>query len=70
MLSSITLLAVNRNILDINQKLVFVNLPVVKGAAFDSYSEKHNATCLLGIRGKLLDDIYRWANGFGGKSIF
>ena len=49
---------------------MLAKLPIDEGAAFDSHSEEHNATCLPGTRGELLDDIHKWADGFGGKSIF
>ncbi|KAI9897307.1 hypothetical protein N3K66_008329 [Trichothecium roseum] len=45
-----------------NQKYVINNLPAVEGAAFDSYAEQHNGTCLEDTRLEVLDEIHKWAN--------
>lgn len=45
-------------------------LPVVVDAAFDSYAEQHNATCLQGTRVKLLHDISKWVDNLDAKTVF
>jgi hypothetical protein len=39
-------------------------------AAFDSYAEQHNATCLQGTRVKLLHDISKWVDNLEAKTVF
>ncbi|KAH8690887.1 putative G-protein beta WD-40 repeat-containing protein [Talaromyces proteolyticus] len=53
----------------INQKLDLRNLKVAKGAAFDSYENKHDE-CLPGTRTELLCEIQEWAESPYGKCIF
>lgn len=45
-------------------------LPVVVDAAFDSYAEQHNATCLQGTRVKLLHDISKWVDNLEARTVF
>lgn len=42
----------------------------VKGAAFDSHDNEHDASCLQGIRRELLDDIDSWASNPARESIY
>ncbi|KAL7821006.1 WD40 repeat-like protein [Trichoderma gracile] len=43
---------------------------VVGSAAFDSYDESHNSTCLPGTRVELIRQILDWASSDDGKPIF
>jgi hypothetical protein len=47
-----------------------INLPVAASASFNSYSEEHNARCLLNTRTDLLKTIADWASNKDGKFIF
>ncbi|KAF2127315.1 vegetative incompatibility protein HET-E-1 [Dothidotthia symphoricarpi CBS 119687] len=50
--------------------LTSINLPIAKGASFDSHMEEHNARCLPDTRTELLNHIKEWANDKEGKPIF
>ena len=50
MLFSITLFVIDRNIFNMDQKIVFVKFPVVKKVTFDFYDKKHNTICLPNTR--------------------
>ncbi|GFF62887.1 WD40-repeat-containing domain protein [Aspergillus udagawae] len=54
---------------NINQKLDFSQLQIAKGAAFNSYENKH-AECLPGTRSDLLHQVKEWAESPQGKCIF
>lgn len=45
-------------------------LPIVHGAAFDSYVEQHEDECLPGTRIDILRQIKEWASSPQGKCIF
>jgi NACHT domain len=47
-----------------------INLPIAKGASFDSHTEEHNARYLRNTRVELLDQIMEWAKDRNSKSIF
>ncbi|KAI9775850.1 MAG: hypothetical protein M1839_000724, partial [Geoglossum umbratile] len=47
-----------------------INLPIAKGASFDSHMEEHNARCLPNTRTELLHHIREWAKDENGKPIF
>ncbi|KAJ6054863.1 hypothetical protein N7499_005813 [Penicillium canescens] len=45
-------------------------LPIANGAAFDSYTDRHEDECLPGTRTELLNEIAEWAVSQHGKYIF
>ncbi|KAF1971159.1 hypothetical protein BU23DRAFT_590769 [Bimuria novae-zelandiae CBS 107.79] len=45
-------------------------LPYAANATFNSRAKEHELTCLPGTRIDLLDEIYDWADGQGGRHIF
>ena len=45
-------------------------LPVVHGAAFDSYGHEHGSICLPNTRVELPRQIANWADDFSAESIF
>ncbi|KAH0550954.1 hypothetical protein GP486_007681, partial [Trichoglossum hirsutum] len=47
-----------------------INLPIAKGASFDSHAEEHNARCLPNTRVELLGQITEWAKDRNNKPIF
>ncbi|KAI9777314.1 MAG: hypothetical protein M1839_008922 [Geoglossum umbratile] len=47
-----------------------INLPIAKGASFDSHTEEHNARCLRNTRVGLLGQITEWAKDRNDKPIF
>ena len=47
-----------------------IQLPIAKGASFDSHMEEHNARCLPNTRTELLHHIREWAKDRNGKPIF
>jgi hypothetical protein len=47
-----------------------INLPIAKGASFDSHIEKHNSRCHPNTRIELLHHIQEWAKDRNGKPIF
>jgi hypothetical protein len=47
-----------------------INLPIAKGASFDSHVEEHNSRCLSNTRVELLGQISEWAKDKNGKPIF
>ncbi|KAF2840255.1 HET-domain-containing protein [Patellaria atrata CBS 101060] len=47
-----------------------INLPIAKGASFDSHMEEHNPKCLRGTRTELLHHIMEWAKDRNSKPIF
>ncbi|KAF2835297.1 HET-domain-containing protein [Patellaria atrata CBS 101060] len=49
---------------------ISINLPVAKGASFDSHMEEHNPKCLRGTRTELLHHIMEWAKDRNSKPIF
>ncbi|KAJ8063411.1 hypothetical protein OCU04_008631 [Sclerotinia nivalis] len=57
-------------ILDINQTLVFSNLPTAKNAAFESHANEHNAQCHPETRVDLRRDIMTWAEDSQSECIF
>lgn len=54
----------------IDQKIDWANLPVVEGAAFDSYMDQHEDECLPGTRTDICRQITKWAVSPTGKCIF
>ncbi|RYP04155.1 hypothetical protein DL764_004654 [Monosporascus ibericus] len=65
-----TLLAVDRNLLDMNQNMVLDKIPVAEGATFDSHAEEHNPTCHRDTRVDLLREISEWAENPRAKAVF
>lgn len=61
---------VGKNVEAVRQTLVFDNLPVAKGSAFDSYTEGQNPTCLPDTRVELLQQILDWAHDPDASAIF
>jgi hypothetical protein len=61
------LLSVDRTNLcaDLNQLL-----PIVPGAAFNSYADQHKDKCLPGTRTEIIDQIREWASSPHGKCMF
>ena len=57
-------------ILTDSQNTVLNRLPVVVGAAFDSYAEQHNTGCHPDTRVELLKGIYTWADDLEAQNIF
>ena len=55
---------------EISDNDIFSRLPSAKGATFDSFDERHNATCLPDTRVDLQQQIIAWAENQSGKSIF
>ncbi|KAF2188504.1 hypothetical protein K469DRAFT_767383 [Zopfia rhizophila CBS 207.26] len=51
-------------------KIDVVELPIAKGASFDSHMEEHNTKCLPNTRTELQHHIMEWAKGRNGKPIF
>ncbi|KAI9782330.1 MAG: hypothetical protein M1839_005203, partial [Geoglossum umbratile] len=47
-----------------------INLPIAKGASFNSHAEEHNARCLRNTRVGLLGQITEWAKDRNDKPIF
>jgi hypothetical protein len=47
-----------------------INLPIAKGASFDSHMDEHNARCLANTRVELRRQIAEWAEDRNGKPIF
>lgn len=47
-----------------------IDLPVAKGAAFNSHLEEHSPKCLPNTRTELLQHIRDWARSADGKPIF
>ncbi|KAH7127356.1 hypothetical protein EDB81DRAFT_697528 [Dactylonectria macrodidyma] len=64
------LLDLEGNVHTVDQKIVLARLLVAKGAAFDSYAEAHNPTCLETTRVDLLQQINEWAECQTSKSLF
>ncbi|KAF1817615.1 hypothetical protein P152DRAFT_463702 [Eremomyces bilateralis CBS 781.70] len=54
--------------LDLND--VLNSLPTAKDAPFNTYQRQHDPTCLPDTRVDLLQEIYDWADGQDGRSIF
>lgn len=57
-------------ILDLNQKIDLVKLPVASGASFDSHLEEHNSKCLANTRVEVQHQIMNWIKRGDGKHIF
>jgi hypothetical protein len=53
----------------LGQKIGWGKLPIVKGAAFDSYENQH-AECLPGTRIELLREIEEWTKSPHRRCIF
>ncbi|KAF2834198.1 HET-domain-containing protein [Patellaria atrata CBS 101060] len=49
---------------------ISINLPIAKGASFDSHMEEYNPKCLQGTRTELLRHITEWAEDRNSKRIF
>ncbi|KAL7933671.1 Pfs, NACHT and WD domain protein [Trichoderma chlorosporum] len=64
------IIEVDEKIETISQNLLSLNLPVVEGGAFNSYTEQHNPTCLPNTRVELLQHIFDWARDSLAKPIF
>ncbi|KAI9778093.1 MAG: hypothetical protein M1839_008397 [Geoglossum umbratile] len=47
-----------------------IDLPIAKGASFDSHMDEHNAKCLANTRVELQREIVEWAEDKNGKPIF
>ncbi|KAI9859115.1 MAG: hypothetical protein M1813_007071 [Trichoglossum hirsutum] len=47
-----------------------INLPIAKGASFDSHAEEYNARCLHNTRVELLSQITEWAKDRNDQPIF
>ncbi|KAI9775014.1 MAG: hypothetical protein M1839_001614 [Geoglossum umbratile] len=47
-----------------------INLPIAKGASFDSHVEEHNTRCLPNTRVELLGQITEWVKDRNSKPIF
>jgi hypothetical protein len=58
-----------KNVDVIAQKIDLSQLKIAKGAAFNSYENKHDG-CLPGTRSDLLREIKEWAESPHGKCIF
>ncbi|KAL7798225.1 hypothetical protein V8C37DRAFT_249141 [Trichoderma ceciliae] len=56
--------------LNSNQQFVIEKLHTVNSAAFDSYDNEHNPTCLDGTRRELLEQIDRWAGNPTQEHIY
>ncbi|RYP78020.1 hypothetical protein DL770_006952 [Monosporascus sp. CRB-9-2] len=65
-----TLLAVDQNLLDMDQKIRLNELKVAEGAAFDSHAEEHNPTCHPDTRVDLLREISKWVQNPQAEAIF
>ncbi|EHK20398.1 uncharacterized protein TRIVIDRAFT_48578, partial [Trichoderma virens Gv29-8] len=63
-------LEVDEKIDSIDQSILSFNFPVVEGAAFNSYAEQHNPTCLPDTRVELLQRVSDWAHDPHAKAIF
>ena len=61
--------ALNRLQKEIKDKNL-INLPIAKGASFNSHMEEHNAKCLANTRVELLRHIVEWSKDRNGKPIF
>jgi hypothetical protein len=59
----------SENANNITRKLDLSQLQIAKGAAFDSYENRH-AECLPGTRSDLLRQLKKWAESPHGKCIF
>ncbi|VUC33727.1 unnamed protein product [Clonostachys rosea] len=57
-------------ILNIEQRVLLDKLPVASGAAFDSYEEGRNPTCLPNTRVDLLQQLSAWADDSDSEAIF
>ncbi|KAF4208752.1 hypothetical protein CNMCM5878_005312 [Aspergillus fumigatiaffinis] len=64
------LTGVDRNTERIDESLGLDQLPVARGAEFDSYMDQHEDECLPGTRAELLHQITQWARSPQGKCIF
>ncbi|UKZ47057.1 hypothetical protein TrVGV298_001269 [Trichoderma virens] len=64
------ILEVDEKIDSIDQSILSFNFPVVEGAAFNSYAEQHNPTCLPDTRVELLQRVSDWAHDPHAKAIF
>ncbi|UKZ73631.1 hypothetical protein TrVFT333_001279 [Trichoderma virens FT-333] len=64
------ILEVGEKIDSIDQSILSLNLPVVEGAAFNSYAEQHNPTCLPDTRVELLQRVSDWVHDPHAKAIF
>ncbi|EQL01948.1 NACHT and WD40 domain protein [Ophiocordyceps sinensis CO18] len=56
--------------LNANQLFIVDKLVSVKGAAFDSRANEHEALCLQGTRRELLDEINEWASDPAREAIY
>uniref|UniRef100_A0A8H7NM14 Mitochondrial division protein 1 n=1 Tax=Bionectria ochroleuca TaxID=29856 RepID=A0A8H7NM14_BIOOC len=57
-------------ILNVEQRVLLDKLPVASGAAFDSYEEGRNPTCLPNTRVDLLQQLSAWADDSESEAIF
>uniref|UniRef100_A0A0B7K5Q0 Mitochondrial division protein 1 n=1 Tax=Bionectria ochroleuca TaxID=29856 RepID=A0A0B7K5Q0_BIOOC len=57
-------------ILNVEQRVLLDKLPVASGAAFDSYEEGRNPTCLPNTRVDLLQQRSAWADDSESEAIF
>jgi cytidylate kinase len=56
--------------LNTDQAVVLGQLPVAKGASFNSHGEESNPICLENTRVELLDQIMAWSHDPSAKAIF
>ncbi|KAJ8122326.1 hypothetical protein ONZ43_g1455 [Nemania bipapillata] len=61
---------ISHNIATLDQKTVLSQLPLAKGASFDSHAEEHNPTCLPDTRVDLLRQIEEWAQNPTREALF
>ncbi|CAG9994316.1 unnamed protein product, partial [Clonostachys byssicola] len=57
-------------ILNVEQRVLLDKLPVASGAAFDSYEEGRNPTCLPNTRVDLLQQLSAWVDDSESEAIF
>ncbi|KAI8633781.1 WD40-repeat-containing domain protein [Xylariaceae sp. FL1651] len=67
---AIALLTIDKNLGNIDQKIVLDRLPEAAGAAFDSHAEEHNPRCLPNTRVDLLHEITDWVKNPRAKAVF
>ncbi|KAF9769354.1 hypothetical protein IL306_013238, partial [Fusarium sp. DS 682] len=54
----------------VDNSLIMSSLPIVVGAAYNSYAEQDNSICLKNTRSELLQDIYDWLDDAKAQTIF
>ncbi|RYP48397.1 hypothetical protein DL768_005716 [Monosporascus sp. mg162] len=63
-------LTIDKNLVNVDQKIVFDKLPTAEGAAFDSHADEHSPTCLPDTRVDLLHEINEWVEDPVAKAVF